>query len=47
MCMSDAAKTLLHHVTGWRFSGCADEATRGYAFHAARAWAQAIIAGTE
>ncbi|MDX2309911.1 hypothetical protein [Pseudomonas sp. On1] len=45
--MSDAAKTLLHHVTGWRFNGCADEAIRGYSFHAALAWAQAIIAGTE
>ncbi|AVK09414.1 hypothetical protein ACIUZ0_08635 [Pseudomonas aeruginosa] len=45
--MSDAAKTLLHHVKGWRSGGCADEPTRGYAFHAARAWAQAIIAGTE
>ncbi len=45
--MSDAAKTLLHHVDGCRSGGCANESSLGYAFHAARAWAQAIIAGTE
>lgn len=45
--MSEAAQTLLHHVRGWRYGGFADEPARGYSFHAARAWARAIIAGTE